>query len=154
MVIDPFNQLHNDYDSKNGRDDRYLSEFLSKYKKFSVQNNVFGLIVAHPKAMQKYGANDYPCPDVYDLAGGAMWNNKMDNIYVYHRPLASSDPSNAQCEFKALKIKRQKQVGKKGTSLFEYDWKSRRFKFSGLDSLATILRVNEIDLTPSNPFND
>jgi hypothetical protein len=154
VVIDPFNQLHNDYESKNGRDDRYLSEFLSKYKKFSVQNNVFGLIVAHPKAMQKYGANDYPCPDVYDLAGGAMWNNKMDNIYVYHRPLASSDPSNAQCEFKALKIKRQKQVGKKGTSLFEYDWKSRRFKFSGLDSLATILRVNEIDLTPSNPFND
>lgn len=152
VVIDPFNQLYNDYEAKNGRDDRYLSEFLSKYKKFSVQNNIFGLIIAHPKAMQKYGANDYPCPDVYDLAGGAMWNNKMDNIYVYHRPVASSDPTSPECFLRALKIKRQKQVGKKGTSDFQYDWKKRRFIFNGIDYLDTILRINNIDLTPENPF--
>jgi hypothetical protein len=152
VVIDPFNQLYNDYESKNGRDDRYLSEFLSKFKKFSVQNNVFGLIVAHPKAMQKFGANDYPRPDVYDLAGGAMWNNKMDNIYVYHRPLASSDPSNTQCEFTALKIKRQKQVGKKGTSNFHYSWQKRRFMFNDTDLLHLILKSCNIDFTPENPF--
>ena len=153
VVIDPFNQLYNDYESKNGRDDRYLSDFLSKFKKFSVQNNVFGLIVAHPKAMQKFGATDYPRPDVYDLAGGAMWNNKMDNIYVYHRPFASSDPSNTQCEFTALKIKRQKQVGKKGTSNFHYSWQKRRFIFKDTtDILHFILKTCKIDFTPENPF--
>lgn len=152
VVIDPFNQLHNDYEAKNGRDDRYLSEFLSKYKKFSVQNNVFGLIVAHPKAMSKFGSTDYPCPDVYDLAGGAMWNNKMDNIYVYHRPLASSDPSNTQCEFTALKIKRQKQVGKKGTSNFDYSWQKRRFTFRDNDYIPLFLSSVSIDFQPDNPF--
>lgn len=152
VVIDPFNQLYNDYEAKNGRDDRYLSEFLSKYKKFATQNNIFALIVAHPKSMQKYGAQDYPCPDVYDLAGGAMWNNKMDNIYVYHRPLASSDPSANSCMFRALKIKRQKQVGKKGTSEFEFDWKKRRFIFSGVDAMDTIYRIHNIDFSPDNPF--
>lgn len=152
VIIDPFNQLYNDYEAKNGRDDRYLSEFLSKFKKFTGQNNVYGIIVAHPKAMAKYGGTDYPCPDVYDLAGGAMWNNKMDNIYVYHRPLASSDPINNGCMFRALKIKKQKQVGKKGTADFEFDWKRRRFIFDGIDPMDIIFRIHNIDFSPDNPF--
>lgn len=152
VVIDPFNQLYNDWDGANGRDDRYISLFLTKYKKFAQQNNLFAFIVAHPKAMQKYGAKDYPCPDYYDLAGGAMWNNKLDNLLVYHRPYKGSDPSNPECELHGKKIKKQKIVAKTGTSLFEFDWKKRRFLFSGYDPIPTMLRLKNIDFEPENPF--
>ena len=152
VIIDPFNQLYNDYENSNGRDDRYLSQFLSKFKKFASQNNIFAFIVAHPKVMQKYGAKDYPCPDVYDLAGGAMWNNKLDNILVYHRPLATSDPSSTECELHSKKIKKQKIVGKRGTSFFSFDWKKRRFIFNEYDPMPTFLRLKKIDFEPANPF--
>ena len=81
-----------------------------------------------------------------------MWNNKLDNIYVYHRPKASSDPSNPECEFHALKIKKQKQVGKKGTSIFSFDWKKRRFLFNETDQLSYILVMKKINFEPENPF--
>ena len=58
--------------------------------------------------MIKASDGNYPCPDVFDLTDGAMWNNKLDNILVYHRPFAQTDPSNPSCEFHSKKIRRQK----------------------------------------------
>ena len=85
--------------------------------------------------MTKANDGNYPCPDVYDLTDGAMWNNKMDNILVYHRPLAQTDPQNPMCEFHSKKIRRQKTVGKKGYSIFEMDFLKRRYIFAGSDPL-------------------
>lgn len=134
-VVDPFNQLTNDYNSTNGRDDKYLETFLSDCSRFAQENEQLFFIIAHPKMMRKDADGNYPCPDVFDLAGGAMWNNKMDNILIYHRPNHQKDPSNPRCTLTTKKIRRQKQVGKKGEIDFELHRISRRFYFEGRDYL-------------------
>ena len=145
--IDPFNQLTNEY-QKFQRSDKYLEWVLSVFSRFSQINNIFFWIVAHPTKMQKAADGNYPCPDVFDLTDGAMWNNKMDNILVYHRPFAQTDPQNPSCEFHSKKIRRQKIVGKKGFILFQMFFQTRRFLFNGLDSLQKIINDKNIILRP------
>lgn len=139
-IIDPFNQLTNDYSTVGGRDDKYLESILGDFDRFATLNQVFFLIVAHPKMMHKDATGNYPCPDVFDLSGGAMWNNKMYNILVYHRPNHQQDPNSPHCEVHTKKIKRQKVVGKKGTIELEYIRSKRRFYINGDDVLLSMLR--------------
>jgi hypothetical protein len=141
--IDPFNQLANNYNNFAGRD-KYLEWVLSLFSRFAQINNVYFWIIAHPKLMVKNTTGNYPCPDVFDIADGALWNNKLDNILVYHRPFAQTEPSNPLCEFHSKKIRRQKIVGKKGFSIFEMLFKTRRFFFNGLDPLQKILNEKNI----------
>jgi len=139
-IIDPFNQLTNDYSSSGGRSDKYLEVLLSDFSRFAQSNNIFFTIIAHPKSPLriKEGEN-YPCPDVYDIADGAMWNNKMDNILVYHRPFAQADPQNSSCEFHSKKIRRQKVVGKKGYVSFTMNFAKRRYFFGGRDYMEELI---------------
>ena len=148
-IIDPFNQLTNDYSTVGGRDDKYLEAVLGDFDRFATLNQVYFMIVAHPKMMHKDSQGNYPCPDVFDLSGGAMWNNKMYNILVYHRPNHQQDPNSPTCEVHTKKIKRQKIVGKKGTIELEYIRSKRRFYINQEDVLLSILRpitkVEEIE---------
>jgi twinkle protein len=105
-------------------------------------------VVAHPHKLRKEQDGNYPCPDVFDLADGAMWNNKMDNIIVYHRPNHQKDPNSSVCELHSKKIRRQKQVGKKGVLEFEYYRTQRRYYVNGRDVLGYALvedpEINDI----------
>ncbi len=152
-IIDPFNQLANDYSSAGGRSDKYLETFLSDCSRFAQVNNVFFTIVAHPKMLRKEADGNYPCPDVFDLADGAMWNNKMDNIIVYHRPNHQKDPQSPLCELWSKKIRRQRQVGKKGVLEFEYLRSARRYYIGGRDVLQELINSDkQIDLIDDVPF--
>lgn len=144
--IDPFNQLSHDYSRM--RTDQYLETFLGDLARFVQVNNVYGILVAHPNKGHKDATGNYPCPDVFDLAGGAMWNNKMDNIIIYHRPFFQTDPNNPTCEFHSKKIRRQKSVGKRGFFLFEMIFKNRRFYFNGSDPLEKALNEKGFSFRP------
>jgi twinkle protein len=135
VIIDPFNQMANDYTKGGGRSDKYLETFLSDCTRFARKNNVYFDIVVHPHKMRKGDDGNYPCPEVFDLADGAMWNNKADNIIIYHRPLAQTAPESPLCEFHSKKIRRQKIVGIKGFFDFELVRSTRRFTFEGVDYL-------------------
>ena len=74
----------------------------------------------------------------------------MDNILVYHRPYAQTDPQNPTCEFYSKKIRRQKVVGKKGFIVFEMFFKTRRFLFEGSDVLQKVLNENNINFNAGN----
>jgi hypothetical protein len=139
-VIDPFNQMTNEYGKSGGRSDKYLETLLSDFHRFAQLNGQYFVIVAHPHKLQKDANGNYPCPDVFDIADGAMWNNKMDNILIYHRPNHQKDPSSTLCELHTKKIRRQKSVGKKGTLEFELDIRKRRFRFGGIDHFEYALR--------------
>lgn len=142
-IIDPFNQMANDY-GKSGRTDKYLETFLSDCSRFAQANNVYFMIVAHPKQLKKEkGDMNYPEPDVFDIADGAMWNNKLDNILVYHRPNRGTDPNSPLCTLSSKKIRRQKIVGKLGTVNFELSRTTRRFYFNGRDYLGLALSEPE-----------
>jgi hypothetical protein len=138
-IIDPFNQMTNDISKVNGRSDKYLEGTLGDFSRFAQGNNIFFLIVAHPHLLAKGKDGNYPCPDVFDLNDGAMWNNKMDNILVYHRPFMQTDPTNELAEFHSKKIRDQKVVGKKGFILFTYYWQTRRYMFEGIDYMQKAL---------------
>ena len=97
------------------------------------------MIVAHPTKLQKGNDGNYPCPDVFDIADGAMWNNKMDNILIYHRPNHQTDPDSTVCELHTKKIRRQKVVGKKGVVLFSLQRGLRRFMFSNGDYMGSLV---------------
>jgi hypothetical protein len=136
VVIDPFNQLANDYKSSGGRTDKYLETFLSDCSRFAKKNKINVDIVAHPKTPHvstKTPKGDYPCPDQFSIADGTMWNNKADNILSYHRPFGYSEPLATDCEIHSKKIRRQKIVGEKGFVEVEYIRKTRRFWVKGVD---------------------
>lgn len=139
VLIDPFNQMTNDYGKAGGRSDKYLETILGDFSRFAQTNSVYFVVIAHPHSLVKGKDGNYPCPDVFDLNDGAMWNNKMDNIIIYHRPFMQTDPNNPLAEFHSKKIRKQRIVGKKGFTLFDYDWKSRRFYFDGIDYLQRLL---------------
>lgn len=139
-LIDPFNQLDHDW-YKNNRDDLYISTFLSMCSRFAQVNNVYFLIIAHPKGgLLKNNSGNYQCPDVYDLSGGAMWNNKCDNILFIHRP----DRNSNQTIFKSSKIRRQREIGVPGEVMLEFDFKQNRFMIGDISPLEC----------EQNPFND
>lgn len=148
--IDPFNQLANDYEKNGVRTDKYLETFLSDCSRFAQINNVYFWIIAHPKMLQKKGEKDYPCPDVFDVADGAMWSNKMDNILIYHRPFFQSEPQNTICEFHSKKIRRQKVVGKRGCVVFNMSFKDRRYMFDDVDHVKRVLHEKEISFYNAN----
>jgi hypothetical protein len=153
FLIDPYNQLERDQIKfSKDREDLYISSFLSTQKRFALDNNVYMAIIAHPKGgMTKMNeksedkelknSGNYPCPDVYDLAGGAMWNNKCDNILVTYQPYYNTRmglAKNMTVETRATKdlktvsiisqkIKKQKIVGTPGTSYLVYDVFSSRY---------------------------
>jgi hypothetical protein len=124
--IDPFNQMTNDYKGFGGRTDKYLETLLADFSRFAKKNDVYFWVIAHPKLMERDRSGNYKCPDVFDINDGAMWNNKMDNITVYHRPFAQTDPKSPVAEFHSKKIKK-KSVGRKGFVMVEYIWDRRRF---------------------------
>jgi hypothetical protein len=137
-VIDPFNQMTNDY-GKQGRTDKYLETLLADFGRFAKDNSVYFLIIAHPRSLTKKSDGNYPCPDVYDIADGAMWNNKMDNILIYHIPNRQTDAQSTICELHSKKIRRRKIVGQIGSFEMEYFPKKRRFLIDGRDYLAELI---------------
>lgn len=125
-IIDPFNQLDNNF-AAFGRDDYYLSDFLSKEKTFALKHNFFKIIVAHPKGLKKNKDGKYDCPDVYDLHGGAMWGNKCDNILAFNRPNIKDLYLSTQGELHIQKIKKQSLVGVPGMVSLNFDRVQNRF---------------------------
>ena len=130
VLIDPYNQLI--HDRLGNRDDLYLEVFLNKIKRFAQNQDIFFLICAHPNKPQKSGTKKvYDEPTAYDLAGGAMWFNKVDNILCLFRPNYFVDAKDTWCTFSSQKIKKQKLNGIPGTVNFIYDrFKSRYFELT------------------------
>ena len=126
VCVDPFNQLVNDWDSS-GRDDKYISAFLQKCKRFAQIHNVYYHVIIHPKGSISLDGMDLRCPHVFDLAGGAMWNNHADNIIFVHKPNSISDPQSTEVLIRVAKIKKQKIVGYPGDYTLEFDRNKNRY---------------------------
>ena len=159
VIIDPFNQMDNDYSVAGGRDDKYLEIVLADFKRFAQVNNTHFLIVAHPNKLKKDHEGNYEMPDVFDISGGAMWNNKMDNILVYHRPLRGSNPEATNCSFTSKKVRRQKIVGLPGTVEFNLQRGTRRFEFNGVDYIDKFCQENLVTsmdqmINPKQDYTD
>jgi hypothetical protein len=153
FVVDPWNQMYHDY-SKSSNTSKYLEVALGEYGRFSQENMMYGFLIVHPKQLEKKADGNYPEPDIFDLNDGAMWNNKMDNITVYHKPFQQTDPLNPLCTFSSKKIRRQKIVGVRGFCDFEFHRSSRRFLFNKVDYLGVALEKKGIKFTDNDEWEE
>jgi twinkle protein len=127
VMIDPFNQLDKTQRPFE-RDDQYLSVVLKDIKRFALLNNISYNIVSHPvKPGVKEADRSLPPVDVYDIAGGAMWANKCDQILSYYRPQYHVDKNSPEVEIFIQKVKRKRTGGQLGSFPLSFIWSKKRF---------------------------
>jgi twinkle protein len=124
FLIDPWNQLDHIIDN---REDLYLSKALKEIKRFALINDVSYNIIAHPKTITPNKDNQLPEVQVFHVAGGVMWNNKIDNIIAIERPNWYSDKTSGLTRAKTHKIKRRRTGGSLGEADFNYLFSSSRY---------------------------
>jgi len=152
VMIDPFNQLDS-MQKAYQREDQYLSSILKDIKRFALLNGICYNIIAHPKSPSYREDKSLPVADMYDLAGGAMWGNKIDNILSYYRPRFHEDKNSKEVEIWVQKIKRKRTGGQLGHCNLILDWRTKRFchPVTGQD-YCDIKRV-KVALSSHNPEN-
>lgn len=126
VLVDPFNQLDHNQKSYQ-REDQYLSEVLKDMKRFALLNAVVYNIVAHPKNPSYQEGKVLPVVDMYDIAGGAMWGNKVDLIVSYHRPLFHENKNSPEVQIYVQKLKRKRTGGQLGDFPLKLVWERKRF---------------------------
>jgi twinkle protein len=127
VLIDPWNQL----DSTQGsceRDDQYLSIKLKSAKQFALETGVVYNIIAHPKVKNAPSGMEYPIVTEYDINGGAMWANKVDDIISIYAPHWKEDRLNTTREFHKLKTKRRRTGGSNGSCSLILDTQTCRYQ--------------------------
>lgn len=126
VLIDPWNQLDHNLRSYQ-REDQYLSEQFKDVKRFALLNHISYNIIAHPKTPTYNQDRSLPVADTYDLYGGSMWANKMDNILSYHRPLYHENKNSQECQLYVQKIKRKRTGGECGYIDLRLVWAKKRY---------------------------
>lgn len=126
VLIDPFNQLDHNQKAYQ-REDQYLSDVLKDIKRFALLNKVVYNIVAHPKNPRYEEGKVLPPVDMYDIAGGAMWGNKVDLILSYYRPNAHLNKNSPDVTIYVQKVKRIRTGGKKGDFNLTFVWNQKRY---------------------------
>jgi twinkle protein len=87
VVLDPWNELEHSRPSGLSETE-FISQALSKVRRFARVNDVHVWIVAHPTKLQKdRDTGEYPVPTLYDISGSAHWYNKADNGITVYRHL-------------------------------------------------------------------
>jgi len=126
VLVDPFNQLDH-LQKAYQREDQYLSEILKDVKRFALLNKVVYNIIAHPKNPTYQEGKILPVVDMYDIAGGAMFGNKCDQIISYHRPRFHEDKNSTEVQIYIQKVKRQRTGGKRGEFPMQLVWNKKRY---------------------------
>ena len=128
VLIDTFNKLKHDF--RNNRDDVYLDDWHDLAKEYASAFDAF-ILIMHPAKQNKTKTGAIPMIGMYDIAGGAMTPNKVDNILIYHRETRFGEdqiPNNIAI-WKFDKIRDQKTVGKIGQFKVEYFPEKNNFKY-------------------------
>jgi len=107
IVLDPWNELVHHRDSSQ-TETEYISQALSKIRRFARVNDVHIWLVAHPTKLQKLANGKYPIPTPYDISGSAHWRNKADNCLCVYRDFQTDA---VQLHIQKIRFK---EVGKVG----------------------------------------
>lgn len=135
VVTDPYNSQSHDYTSSGGRDDRYIAAMLNKAQRFALTNNVYNVIVAHPKNIGKNDDGTYKEPGADSVSGGVAWWQRSDNMLVFHRPMLPLDYQDPTCMLTSVKIKKQPLNGRPGKVFMTYDYQCGRYYINGYNPL-------------------
>lgn len=122
LIIDPHNEVEASRPDKLSETE-FISQFISKCKRFAQHHDVTVWIVVHPTKLRAApGETKEPVPSLYDLAGSAHWRNKADAALVVYR-----DYERQTTTVFAKKIRFQPRCGEPGSVTFEFVGYTRRF---------------------------
>jgi twinkle protein len=125
LVIDPWNEVDHSRPSAFSETE-YISESLTKIRRFARIHACHVWVVAHPTKLFKEKSNgQYPIPNPYDISGSAHWRNKADNCLCVWRDL---NPKNQSYEthIHVQKI-RKKHLGQLGMAKLRYEYSTGRY---------------------------
>lgn len=78
VVVDPWNELEHRRPA-NMTETEYVSQSLTRLRRFARAKNKHLWLVAHPTKLQKdLKTGNYPVPTLYDISGSAHFRNKAD----------------------------------------------------------------------------
>lgn len=122
IVLDPWNTFEHLRDKGQTEAD-YLSESLAHVVSVVQDIGCHIFIVAHPTKLQRGTDGKRPVPTPYDIAGGAHWYNKADNIVCVHRDQGTNG---GDVEIHVQKVRR-KWLGRSGMAVLNYDRVTGRY---------------------------
>lgn len=121
MVIDPWNELEH-MRPRHQSETEYISEALSKFRRFAIAHQVHIWIVAHPTKLKRTEDGAEPVPTLYDIAGSANFRNKADIGLTVWRDITTND---SKIDVHITKVRYAEQ-GELGCVRFSYDKASKR----------------------------
>ena len=125
LIIDPWNEVDHSRPSAM-TETEYISQSLTKIRRFARTSNCHVFVVAHPFKMQKLDGKTYPCPTPYDISGSAHWRNKADNCLAVWRDV-SPENETFEVEIHVQKI-RKKHIGRLGMVKLKYEYSTGRYQ--------------------------
>lgn len=159
VLVDPWNQLDH-LQGQYQRDDQYLSLNLKDVTRFMLLNNVSYNIIAHPKNPTYNSDRSLPIVDMYDIAGGAMWGNKIYNIISYYRPNFHINKSDPAVKIVFQKVKRKRTGGQHGEIDLVLLWDKKRYVDPATNEIfcdpqmALIIKAQEQKIEGELPSSD
>lgn len=129
LVIDPWNEL--EHLVPNGQPETlYISESLSKFRRFAVNHDVHIWLVAHPTKMHRKDDGTEPVPTLYDVAGSAHFRNKADMGLTVWRDVGADD---RRVSVHVTKV-RYADHGRLGAVQFDYNPANKRLNEIGVST--------------------
>jgi twinkle protein len=133
LLVDPYNELDHRRPA-NVSETEYVSQMLTRIKRFAAHHDVHVWFVAHPRQMMNWRGEP---PGLYDISGSAHFVNKCDNGLVVHR---NRTDAGREAEVRILVQKvRNKVAGRIGETTLLYDRTCGRYADS--DSKAVPLKL-------------
>ncbi len=123
LVIDPYNEIEHKRPS-NMTETEYVSQLLSKVKKFAQSHGVHVWFIAHPAKLYRDKEGKYPVPTLYDISGSSNFVNKADVGLIIHRPEPTNPFGRTEVYIKKMRFK---ENGKLGMVQLEYDRNTGRY---------------------------
>lgn len=116
LVIDPYNELDHQRPG-NQTETEYVSQMLTRIKRFAQHHDCHVWFVAHPKQLQVWRGE---APGLYDISGSAHFINKCDNGIVIHR---NRDPNAGVMDQVTVLVRkvRNKAAGTIGEASLRYN---------------------------------
>ncbi|XP_019156441.1 PREDICTED: twinkle homolog protein, chloroplastic/mitochondrial isoform X3 [Ipomoea nil] len=115
LVIDPYNELDHQR-SPSQTETEYVSQMLTKIKRFAQHHSCHVWFVAHPRQLHHWVGGP---PNLYDISGSAHFINKCDNGIVIHR---NRDPEAGPLDLVQVCVRkvRNKVIGTVGDAFLSY----------------------------------
>ncbi|KAF0925758.1 hypothetical protein E2562_017315 [Oryza meyeriana var. granulata] len=131
LVIDPYNELDHQRPS-NQTETEYVSQMLTKIKRFAQHHSCHVWFVAHPRQLHNWNGGP---PNMYDISGSAHFINKCDNGIVIHR---NRDANSGPLDVVQVCVRkvRNKVIGQIGDAFLSYDRVSGEFRDADKDTRA------------------